>query len=248
MTVLQDLRDAVKDCPDCGGTGYQITAVHEDAGDLPSRSRRCECFQRYLFGRALRDSGVPDEFLGLLDVVPEDNPEAHAQIMDYCDHFAGARKHGLGLLLTGTLGTGKTMTGCQIVARAIQGGFSAAYITFPELLILIRRGWTDPTVKERIYDLSLMDFLFLDEVGNEYKKIDDQYVSSQLSVLFRTRRSRNLPLLIGTNLAPRDLGEEYGEHGAVLTSLLSGRTKVFHFKGKDRRRKKVDFDRLLRED
>jgi DNA replication protein DnaC len=246
MSVLNELQEAVTGCQICGGKGYLETAFHPGLGDLPSKTERCSCLHALLFGRALLAAGVPDEFLKTLDLEPRQNEDVAEVIREYCERFSAARKHGLGLILTGPLGVGKTMFGTQIVARALKAGFSAGYTTFPELLIQIKRGWTDPAVKERVYLLSLVDFLFLDEVGSEYKRIDDTYVSTEIAVLFRTRRSRNLPILIGTNLSVPDLGDEYGEHGKILFSLLAGRMKVLRLKGEDQRRCGGKFDQLLR--
>lgn len=124
------------------------------------------------------------------------------EILNYLESYAKSFKQGThGLLLHGTLGTGKTHLAIALVRAIADRCMRAVYITVPELLVLVQ----NPIQGERgiIDDLNSYDLLVLDDVG-EYGGFgwNQELVVSTLFQLIDARYSNRLTTVLVTEMTP----------------------------------------------
>jgi len=238
-------REVIDVCDKCGGTGHLV--VEPEPGDDEIRTRRCSCHRRVNHTVRLAEAEVPREFWQVDELRLDSNHDRQVEVLAYCDNLEAARGHGLGFLFSGTNGVGKTACACLILSRAIREGYTAFYVTFHELLALIRRGRRDSSIQDRVDRACRRDFMVLDELGKEFRRDEaDPYVTSELDALLRARRSALLPTVLVTNLAPDEVGSVYGRS---IDSLVSDRTRALLFRPGDfrkRREASAEWSRMLK--
>lgn len=233
-------RKHVETCSTCDGSGL-VTVIADDEPEV----RRCECRRRVDHLVRLAGAEVPREFWTVADLTLEWNRDKQKEVEAYCGHLAGARANGLGFLLTGENGVGKTACACMVLDAALRRGYTAHYVTFHTLLARIRRGQRDWVLRERLDEALRCDFLVLDELGKEGAASQDSYVVSELDAVLRQRRHNLLPTVVVTNLEPDRVGEVYG---ASVDSLVSDRMRVLTFRPGDWRKRgsaRNDWEKLL---
>jgi len=134
-----------------------------------------------------------------------------------------AREKGLGFLFTGPNGSGKTFIGCRILIEALSKNHSSHYIFFYDFIEMLKE-FDDSFVYAVIDEMADVDFLFIDEIGKEYKT--SQFVLTNLEKLLKERRSKNKPTFFATNLDIDGLRDTYGPS---FMSLVEGRNLVIKF-------------------
>lgn len=138
-----------------------------------------------------------------------------------------------GLLLWGTVGTGKTYALFALVNHfagfltdsGYQIGSALKYITALNFTVLAKN-WDHESEVEK---LLAARFLILDDLGAEPT---NEYSLSCLSRLIEARSTNLLPTFISTNLDPQSIKARYGER--VLSRLIR-MCAVIEFSGPDRR-------------
>lgn len=227
----------IDQCEKCDGTGHIYDDVTWDDDDelIPMKhSNICVCKKTALFRMSLHEAGLPREFWQADEIDPELNRDQFATVGEYNDRIKQARRHGLGLLLSGKNGAGKTTCAARVVIAATRIGYSTAYVNFPHLVDGWRRAWKERDLAKYLDERVCADFLVLDEIGKEHVTNDETFVTSKLDGILRMRRGDMFPTILVTNLEPRELIERYG---ASMASLLSDRYKTLRFKPGDFRRK-----------
>jgi DNA replication protein DnaC len=153
----------------------------------------------------------------------------------------GSPKCGVGLLLVGKPGHGKTTLACaaaqEIIVRATSATwktkgapFKPVYFTdYPRLLRLQKSSWSDKTGEEEgfieeIYGQGTdpVKLLILDDLGKEYRT-SSGYAENTFDALLRSRYNFGLPTIVTTNVPVNDWSEVYGDsmysflHEAFIT-------------------------------
>ena len=160
--------ELIDDCPLCGGSGRQLEELEWEDEIIPvGRSVFCKCKATALFRMKLHEAGLPREFWEADRIEPQFNRDQFAVVNGYVDNIVAARKHGLGMVLTGKNGAGKTTSGALIVLGAIRAGYTAAYINFPHLVDGWRRAWREPSLAKYLDERVCLDFVVLDEIGDD---------------------------------------------------------------------------------
>lgn len=171
----------------------------------------------------------------------------------------GALGHtGVGLLLDGPPGLGKTTLACSILQDFIWGLNSenaeevlkikeftlnmtpVYYLTYPELISLIKQGFNeynddDRILLEGLYGRSKDDtrnvrLLVLDDLGKEY---GTEFTNATFDELLRSRYDRGLPTIATTNVNLSKWGVKYGDAMASFAHEAFEHVKMV---GDDRRR------------
>ena len=156
------------------------------------------------------------------------------EIQTYINNLGNARKYGISLFLWGPNGSGKTMLGCCVLKAAIRKGFTAQMTSLGGIIEVYAGSWTNSYKRELFNNrIKNVDFLFIDDVGKEYKAKSNDLVEIAFDNLIRYRSFRNKPTIITTNATINDLAETYGRS---LESLLYGKSIGIWVGGVDYRR------------
>ncbi len=156
------------------------------------------------------------------------NLSARDKCLAFAENFDEANYN---LLLSGSVGTGKTFLSHCIAKHLIDRGKTVVYYTAYELV-------------ERMTDVSLgrmenfaellwdCDLIILDDLGCERQT---DYAQNLLFHLLNERLIRNKRIVISTNLSGKELKETYNER--IFSRILGGFTGI-RFYGDDLRLKK----------
>lgn len=225
-------------CPKCKDTGF-------------IGSQKCTCLNQKLIDRAYGQSNLKDvldkenfDFFDLRyysdvtdpkeGISPLKNMQNHyMHCINFVNHFNTEFQN---LLLYGDTGLGKTFL-CNCIAKdLLDAGKTVLYITAPKLFKIIEdeRFHTPDEEKTASYldDVLSVDLFIIDDLGTEFSTI---LSSSELFNILNTRLLEKHPVIISTNLAPKDLINQYSDR---IVSRIMGSYRALKFFGEDIRIKK----------
>lgn len=182
-----------------------------------------------------RKSGFPDPELMQWTFAIDDraNEKASDISLRYCTHFLSMKEKGKGILYLGNCGTGKTFLAACIANELINQGFSVLMTNFSRLVNIIfglKEG------KQNYIDsLNNYDLLIIDDLGVERQS---EYVAEIVQNIVDSRYRAGLPLIITTNLTPKDFSAESSDIAkSRLYSRISEMCLPVVVSGVDRRKK-----------
>lgn len=182
-----------------------------------------------------RKSGFPDPELMQWTFAIDDraNEKASDISLRYCTHFLSMKEKGKGILFLGNCGTGKTFLAACIANELINQGFSVLMTNFSRLVNIIfglKEG------KQNYIDsLNSYDLLIIDDLGVERQS---EYVAEIVQNIVDSRYRAGLPLIITTNLTPKDFSAESSDVAkSRLYSRISEMCLPVVVSGVDRRKK-----------
>jgi DNA replication protein DnaC len=129
------------------------------------------------------------------------NTRLRDTMVRYVKNFSYMKEHGIGLLLYGGVGSGKTFYASCIVNKLSGMGYRCMMTSFYRLLNMV---WE---VKERqkvLDELNEYDVLVIDDLGTEKQS---EFSHSLLYQLIDVRYLSGLPLIITTNLTPKEFSD-----------------------------------------
>lgn len=183
----------------------------------------------------MRNEGFPEQQMKHWTFANDDmsNEQVTKALQRYVDNFADLRKKGQGLLLYGTVGTGKTYGACEVANALIDKGYSAYVTNFAKVLNTLQ-GTFDK--QEYIDSLNNYQILVIDDLGIER---ETPFAREQVFNVIDARYRLGLPLIVTTNLTLRDLKNPSNiDNGRVYDRILE---KCFPIKitGASRRRQNI---------
>lgn len=201
-------------CPLCEGTGWKTVTASVDAPQ-DRRVARCDCQLRERTKSLLAAARIPRRYEHCeLANYDTDFPGAHSSLAEA--HFLAAgfaqrydpRAGEKGLLITGTIGTGKTHLAVGILKDLILiRGVPCLFYDYRELLKEIQNSYND-SVKTTELDVLRPVFetevLVLDELGAVKPT---EWVWDTVSLILNTRYNDNRTTIITTNF-PDDTGQD----------------------------------------
>lgn len=189
----------------------------------------------------LAQANVPPKYWDYdLEQLDEANAHVRTKVGQYCEKLDKVIDHGQGLFLVGGNGTGKTLTACMILKRAVQQGYTARFTTLNEILSMATDGTYNQEARKLFREQVMeVDFLVIDDITKTYKNAEKQtsaFVDIQFDTVFRTRANYNLPVIITSNHKREEAVKSVDEVLAnSLLSLFNEHLKDIVFLGKDRR-------------
>lgn len=164
-------------------------------------------------------------------------------ILAYVDHADAYVRAGLGVIMRGEHGTGKTMLAALLLKNLIQRGHDGYFVSAHDLVNAYTGGWKSESDKRLFNRYLSAPFLVVDEVGREGK--GRQAVTDSLfDHLVRRRVAGDKPTIITTNMTMEELRAGYG--GSVMSLLAEHNTEIevtgadFRGRANERMRKEVD--------
>lgn len=135
------------------------------------------------------------------------------------------RTKSIGLILSGEVGSGKTMFACAIANAFIEKGLNVHYLKTKQYIDnVIKDSFGKDDEKNKIlkkkrdylngFNKNLKDnchLLILDELGYEYQKADSGFALAEIKDLLRNRAEKSLPTIITTNFMLDELTRVYEE-------------------------------------
>ena len=156
--------------------------------------------------------------------------EVLSALLRYIEGYERYAARGIGLLLTGSYGTGKTLLANLILKEFVKQGYRVFATTFAQTIDMLTAGWKSNDDR-RYFQRRFVDseILLLDDVGRELRS-KSNLTESTFDTILRTRVQEGRPTFITTNMSPEELGDGYGS--AVL-SLLKEHSIVCEMTGED---------------
>jgi DNA replication protein DnaC len=251
--AAQDGPDPVYACALCQDRGFILS---ETEGRRAAAT--CECRRRAALESSLRKAGLPQRYqeASLLNFDRAASPAATVGLQAAKRFVEAWPLTPLpGLLLTGTVGTGKTHLTVAILRTLVMGrGAIGRFVDFGSLLKQLRSSYGENASldeAEILRPVLQCDVLALDEIGAQ--KPSD-WVSDVIEHILNTRYNEHRTTLITTNLpfrepagtrftaeersTPLQLGESLGDRvGMRMFSRLQEMCEVIEMNGADYRAK-----------
>lgn len=161
----------------------------------------------------------------------------HPGITAWADQAAADIRDAGFLVLTGSVGTGKTHQAYGALRRIAETGparFEMLAMTAPDMYGLLRPGGSERGSEAELKRLCRIPLLLLDDLGTE--KLSE-WTEEATYRLINERYNACLPLIITTNLPIRNDGRDLVTRlGERLASRLAQDSTVIHLDGPDHRR------------
>ena len=150
----------------------------------------------------------------------------------YADCFEEMLREDTGLILHGTVGTGKTFLACCICNRVIERGFTAAFLRLGDIAQKI--GSFKENEREEARELLCRpDLIVFDDFGVERRS---EYMDEGVQKAIDIRYSANKPIIITTNKSPNDFKRAGDDIQRRVFSRLVGVCKFVCVGGDDKRK------------
>lgn len=185
--------------------------------------------------RRFRDMGFTDRDMMAHTFAADDgaNPALTRAAHAYVDHFKEFRKAGKGLLLYGSVGTGKSFVAACIVNALIDMGYPCLMTNFSRLIDAVNAQWGER--QTYLDSLSRFELIAIDDLGVER---DTGYTNENVTVIVDSLYRAKVPLIITSNYTPKQLtGEDEIRRKRVYDRLLE-RCHPIEVTGESRRKEK----------
>lgn len=219
-------RSSATYCPTCRKKGDCTYRWRGEVHQCNCR-RQLKLHQHYL----LAGIGIPYQRLNWDDYRGSD-----AKLAELVDFIAERERYidrGIGLILTGGYGLGKTMLANLTLKEFVKAGYRCYATTFAQTIDMYTSGWYSLEDKQRFQRQFLnSDVLLLDDVGKEMRAKTNNLPPATFDNILRSRVQAGRATLLTTNMTMRELGEGYG---AAVLSLLTESSLLLEFDGEDYR-------------
>lgn len=163
-----------------------------------------------------------------------ENAKVTEAMRRYVENFPNMVKNGKGLLLWGSVGTGKTFHACEVANALIDAGFRVMVTNFPRISNCIQS--TFEKRQEYIDSMSDYSLLVIDDLGAERAS---DYMRELVYNVIDTRYRSGLPLIITTNMSIDELKKPQEVSLSRIYDRVLERCFPIHVDGANRRRKKI---------
>ena len=206
--------------------------------EIEKRDREEEERKRQEFERKIKEyrrMGFPDSDMHDWTFENDDhtNERITKAMQNYVNNFSELRKQGKGLLLYGSVGTGKTYAACEVANALIDRGYPVLVTNFARVLNTLQSTFEK---QEYIDSLNRFQLLVIDDLGIER---GTEFAKEQVYNVVDSRYRAGLPMIITTNLSIDELKSLKDiEAGRIYDRILE-RCFPIECSGTNRRRKAV---------
>lgn len=172
---------------------------------------RSESRAKEIIGKA----GIQKRFLNCTFENYEANGELQtyvkSKVQSFADNFPKVLLAGSSLILSGSVGTGKTHLSCAVANQLALSGYTSCLRTVSELVQSIRdgRNWSNNKTSSQLIDeYAAFDLLIIDEFGVQ------SGTDNELNILFdvvNARYADQKPTMALTNLSKEEFKQKVGD-------------------------------------
>lgn len=197
----------------------------------------CVCEQqKRLYVRYL-NAGIGDTYqrLSWTDVQFD---VAGSPLAGYLDNAEDYVRAGMGLLIHGPVGTGKTLLGNLVIKELVKLGYDCFGTTFASTVEAFTAGWGNNKAEKEWFARKFMhsQVLLLDDLGKEFRS-DSGLSPTTFDHIIRTRVQSARPTILTTNMTAAELKNGYG---AAVLSMLVEQSVEIELSGEDYRPKRKE--------
>lgn len=236
--------DYMLGCPTCGkNKGLDVDGTIFFDGE----EWECNCRDQLQRHKQYLNAGIGEIYqrLTLDDYVGDQ--AAKAEVVNYLNHQKDLVRNGVGIIFTGTYGTGKTLLLTCLLKRLVWEGYSCYFTTFVNLVNMISGSWDSKEDKaEYRRKVAAAKVLVIDDVGKEFMKngIKSPFHAAIFDSIIRERVQNAQPTFITMNLNAEQFAATYGESVISLVHEKSIVREVTGVSYRDTARKKTISDAL----
>lgn len=203
----------------------------EEARQAEQRRREHEEF--LLKCEQYRRLGFADESMREWTFANDDmqNPTLTRAIQNYVANFDTLKAEGKGLLLYGSVGSGKTFAACEAANALIDKGHPVLVTNFAKLVNILQEQFN--TRQTYIDSLNKFSLLVIDDLAAER---DTEYMLENVYNIIDARYRAKLPMIITTNLTGAELKNPDNVSKQRIYSRLLERCFPIEVNTKDRRK------------
>lgn len=185
---------------------------------------------------SMRRTGFPDAEMREWTFAKSDHGDQRNETIarKYVANFAAMREQGTGLLLCGQVGTGKSFLAAAIANELISQGTPCLMTNFSRIISRISEKFGGD--QKYLDDLNRFDLLIIDDLGAER---DSDFTWEKVMNVIDARYRAGLPIIITTNLGPKDFADRGDIRRQRVFSRLKEMCICLEVKGEDRRGKKM---------
>lgn len=185
---------------------------------------------------SMRRTGFPDAEMREWTFAKSDHTDQRNENIarKYVANFNALRNQGTGLLLCGSVGTGKSFLAAAIANELISQGTPCLMTNFSR--IISRTSEKFGGDQKYLDDLNRFDLLIIDDLGAER---DTEFTWEKVMNVIDARYRAGLPIIITTNLGPKDFADRGDIRRQRVFSRLKEMCILLEVKGADRRGKKM---------
>jgi len=195
-------------CPTCDKRGSYIW---QDA------EVECDCETQVALFKWYATSGIGSTYQRLSWHDYQGPGTIFVGVSKYTDNIIEFARQGMGLYLSGDVGTGKTMVANLVLKWLVRQGYTCFATTFAQMIEMYTAGWSDKDEKAWFQRKFLSSqFLLLDDIGKE-RDTKIALNETTFDAVLRQRVSDGRPTLITTNLDRNALRDGYG---SAILSLI----------------------------
>ena len=187
--------------------------------------------------RKLRAEAFPTDMMWTWTFDNDDraNERISNAMQRYADHFDDIRKSDInGLVLFGTVGTGKSYYAACIANALVDRGISVMMTSFDRIYNKVQEGFEG---RQAFLDcLTRYPLLIIDDLGAEGST---EFMQKTVFSVIDARAQAGMPLIVTTNLSADALKKPADERKQRIYSRLLGMCQPVEVAGPDRRRAKL---------
>ena len=235
--------DGLKHCTICGGKRETWVTPPLEGAKPMKVSCWCKCPTQYdVLKEKEKLDGIERErgicFRGFemqqKHTFDLDDHTGDAQIVQACKRYAedfrDNQRRGMGLLLYGTVGTGKTFLAACIANAILDQGYRVRMTNFTTIADEL---WNAEDKASYIDDMCRFDLLVLDDLGTERKT---EYMDEMVYKIVNARYVVGKPMVVTTNLSSAELSQTKDISKQRIYDRLIERCLPIQISGKSRRR------------
>lgn len=207
-------------------------SVERNAHEAEEKRKR----DRMQYLDSMRRTGFPDAEMREWTFAKSDHADRKIEDIarKYVANFDAMREQGTGLLLCGQVGTGKSFLAAAVANELIGQGTPCLMTNFSRLISRISEKFGGD--QKYLDGLNRFDLLIIDDLGAER---DSEFTWEKVMNVIDSRYRAGLPLIVTTNLGPKDFADGTDIRRQRIFSRLREMCILLEVTGADRRGKKM---------